>query len=115
MMKGAMKCIKCGDVKEGETVLISTDTNKLRIAESLAGAAYAVGATPIIIMIPPVGVHGAQLPEPIVAAFREADVFLQPSTLVPNTHPGKGRGDQGGKTGKHDVRSDGRCALCGSH
>ena len=70
----------CGDVKEGETVLISTDTNKLRIAEALAGAAYAVGATPIIIMIPPVGVHGAQLPEPIVAAFREADVFLQPST-----------------------------------
>jgi leucyl aminopeptidase (aminopeptidase T) len=80
MMKGAMKCIRCGDIKEGETVLISTDTNKLRIAEALAGAAYAVGATPIIIMIPPVGVHGAQLPEPIVAAFREADVFLQPST-----------------------------------
>ena len=80
MMKGALKCIKCGDVKEGETVLISTDTNKLRIAEVLAAAAYAVGATPIIIMIPPVGVHGAQLPEPIVAAFREADVFLQPTT-----------------------------------
>jgi len=80
MMKGALKCMKCGDVKEGETVLISTDTNKLRIAEILASAAYAVGATPIIIMIPPVGVHGAQLPEPIVAAFREADVFLQPST-----------------------------------
>jgi leucyl aminopeptidase (aminopeptidase T) len=80
MMKGALKCMKCGDVKEGETVLISTDTNKLRIAEVLAAAAYAVGATPIIIMIPPVGVHGAQLPDPIVAAFREADVFLQPST-----------------------------------
>ena len=80
MMKGALKCMKCGDVKDGETVLISTDTNKLRIAEVLAAAAYAVGATPIIIMIPPVGVHGAQLPEPIVAAFREADVFLQPST-----------------------------------
>jgi leucyl aminopeptidase (aminopeptidase T) len=80
MMKGALKCMKCGDVKEGETVLISTDTNKLRIAEVLASAAYAVGATPIMIMIPPVGVHGAQLPEPVVAAFREADVFLQPST-----------------------------------
>src|SRR5512139_1439438 len=80
MMKGALKCMKCGDVKEGETVLISTDSNKLRIAETLAAAAYAVGGTPIIIMIPPVGVHGAQLPEPVVAAFREADVFLQPST-----------------------------------
>ena len=80
MMKGAMKCMQCGGVKEGETVLISTDTNKMRIAEALGGAAYAVGATPIIIMIPPVGVHGGQLPEPVVAAFREADVFLQPST-----------------------------------
>ena len=80
MMRGALKCMECGGVKPGETVLISTDTNKLRIAEALAGAAYAVGATPIIIMIPPVKTHGAQLPEPIVAAFREADVFLQPST-----------------------------------
>ncbi|MGC8811111.1 MAG: aminopeptidase [bacterium] len=80
MMRGAMKCMECGGVKAGETVLISTDTNKLRIAEALAGAAYAVGATPIIIMIPLVKTHGAQLPEPVVAAFREADVFLQPST-----------------------------------
>jgi leucyl aminopeptidase (aminopeptidase T) len=70
----------CGGVRAGETVLISTDTNKIRIAEVLAGAAYAVGATPIIIIIPPVKTHGAQLPEPVVAAFREADVFLQPST-----------------------------------
>ena len=80
MMRGAMKVMDCGGVKPGETVLISTDSNKMRIAEALAGAAYAVEATPIIIMIPPVGVHGAQLPEPVVAAFREADVFLQPST-----------------------------------
>ena len=80
MMRGAMKCMDCGGVKEGETVLISTDTNKFRIGEALASAAYAVGATPIIIMIPPVKTHGAQLPEPVVAAFRETDVFLQPST-----------------------------------
>ncbi len=80
MMRGALKCMDCGGVKPGETVLISTDTNKLRIAEALASAAYAVGATPIIIIIPPVKTHGAQLPEPVVAAFREADVFLQPST-----------------------------------
>ena len=80
MMRGAMKLMDCGGVKPGETVLISTDSNKMRIAEALGGAAYAVGATPIIIVIPPVGVHGGQLPEPVVAAFREADVFLQPST-----------------------------------
>ncbi len=80
MMRGAMKCMDCGGVKGGETVLISTDSNKLRIAEALAGAAYALGAIPIIVMIAPVQTHGSQLPEPVVAAFREADVFLQPST-----------------------------------
>lgn len=80
MTRGAMKCIECGGVKPGETVLISTDTNKMRIAEALAGAAYAKGAIPIIVMITPAKTHGAQLPEPIVAAFKEADVFLQPST-----------------------------------
>lgn len=80
MMRGAMKIMDCGGVKQGETVLISTDTNKTRIAEALAGAAYAVGAMPIMIVIPPMGVHGAQLPEPIVEAFKAADVFLQPST-----------------------------------
>ncbi len=51
MMRGAMKVMDCGGVKPDETVLISTDTNKMRIAEALGGAAYAVGATPIIIMI----------------------------------------------------------------
>lgn len=42
MMRGAMKCMDCGGVKPGETVLISTDTNKFRIAEALASAVYAV-------------------------------------------------------------------------
>ena len=32
MMRGAMKVMDCGGVKPGETVLISTDTNKTRIA-----------------------------------------------------------------------------------
>lgn len=80
MMRGALKCMKCGGVRPGETVLISTDTNKIRIAEALAGAAFAVGAFPIIMMIPPIGTHGGELPEVMVAAFREADVFLQPTT-----------------------------------
>ncbi len=80
MMRGAMKCMQCGAVKAGENVVISTDSNKIRIAEALAAAAFAVGATPIVVMIPPVGTHGAQLPEPVVAACRTADVFLLPAT-----------------------------------
>jgi len=80
MMRGAMKCMQCGAVRPGEDVVISTDSNKVRIAEALAAAAFAVGATPIIVMIPPTGTHGAQLPEPVVAACRAADVFLLPAT-----------------------------------
>lgn len=81
MMRGAMRSMECAGVKPGENVVISTDTNKLRIAEALAAAAHAVGATPTIVMITPTGAHGAQLPAPVVAACRESDVFFLPATF----------------------------------
>lgn len=81
MMRGALKVVQqCAAVRPGEVVVISTDTNKFRIAEVLAAAVAGVGATPVIVMIPPTGTHGAQLPAPVVAACREADVFFQPAT-----------------------------------
>lgn len=81
MMRGAMKAVQqCAGVKKGEKVVISTDTNKLRIAEALAAATVGVGGIPIIVMIPPPGVHGAQPPEPVVAACSKADVFFLPTT-----------------------------------
>jgi len=73
--------MECAGAKPGENVVISTDTNKLRIAEALAAAAHAVGAVPTIVMITPTGAHGAQLPAPVVAACREADIFFLPSTF----------------------------------
>jgi hypothetical protein len=76
--------MKCGDVKEGDC-LISTDSNKLRIAETPAAAAYAVGAT-YTPLIPPVGVHGAQLPKPVVAAFQKQTFSAE--HLVPDPHQG---------------------------
>jgi 2,5-dihydroxypyridine 5,6-dioxygenase len=81
MMRGAMRAMDCAGAKPGENVVISTDTNKLRIAEALAAAAHAVGAVPTIVMITPTGAHGAQLPAPVVAACREADIFFLPSTF----------------------------------
>jgi leucyl aminopeptidase (aminopeptidase T) len=38
----------CAEIKQGENVLIATDTNKLSIAESLAAACQAVGAETVI-------------------------------------------------------------------
>ena len=81
MMRGALKAVQqCAGVKKGEKVVISTDTNKMRIAEALAAAAAGVGAIPIIVVITPPGVHGAQPPSPVVAACAKADVFFLPTT-----------------------------------
>lgn len=81
MLRGTIKVVQqCAGVKAGEKVVISTDTNKFRIAEALAGAVHAVGGIPVITVITPTGAHGAQLPSPVVAACREADVFFLPAT-----------------------------------
>ena len=81
MIRGAMRAMECAGAAPGENVVISADTNKMRIAEALAAAAHAVGAVPTIVVTTPSGAHGAQLPAPVVAACREADIFFLPSTF----------------------------------
>lgn len=81
MMPGALKAMtQCAAVKPGENVVIACDTNKLRLAEVLAAAAYAVGGKPVITMFPPTGAHGAQVPKPVVAACAQSDVFFLPTS-----------------------------------
>ncbi|MBW1699912.1 MAG: aminopeptidase [Deltaproteobacteria bacterium] len=81
MMPGAMKAVKqCAGVKEGEHVVIACDTNKIRLAEAIAAAAYAAGGIPTITAFPPTGAHGAQVPKPVVGACAQSDVFFLPTT-----------------------------------
>jgi len=81
MMPGAMKAVKqCADVKPGEHVVIACDTNKMRLAEAIAAAAYAIGGIPTIAAFPPTGAHGAQVPKPVVGACAKSDVFFLPTT-----------------------------------
>jgi 2,5-dihydroxypyridine 5,6-dioxygenase len=81
MMPGAMKAMtQCAAVKPGENVVIACDTNKLRLAEALAAAAYAVGGMPTIVMFPPTSAHGAQVPKSVVGACARCDVFFFPTT-----------------------------------
>lgn len=81
MMPGALKIMaQCATVKPGENVVIACDTNKLRLAELLAAAAYAVDGKPVIVMFPPTGAHGAQVPKPVVAACAQSDVFFLPTS-----------------------------------
>ncbi|MCP3895589.1 MAG: hypothetical protein GY706_13325, partial [Bacteroides sp.] len=82
LMRGATRAIQIGAaVKPGEKVVISTDTNKIRIAEALAAATVAAGGEPIIVIITPPGAHGAQPPDPVVAACSKADVFFMPTSF----------------------------------
>lgn len=77
MMPGALKIMtQCAAIKPGENVVIACDTNKMRLAEVLAAAAYAVGGMPTIAMFPPTGAHGAQVPKPVVGACARSDVFF---------------------------------------
>ena len=81
MMRGAAKAMtQCAGVKEGENVVIACDTNKMRLAEALAAAAYAAGGMPTIVTFPPTGAHGRQVPKPVVGACAQSDVFFFPTT-----------------------------------
>jgi leucyl aminopeptidase (aminopeptidase T) len=81
MMPGAMKAMtQCAGVKPGENVVIACDTNKLRMSEALAAAAYAVGGIPTIVMFPPTGAHGRQVPKSVVGACARSDVFFLPTS-----------------------------------
>jgi 2,5-dihydroxypyridine 5,6-dioxygenase len=81
MMPGAMKIMtQCAGVKPGENVVITCDTNKLRMAEALAAAAYAVQGMPVIVAFPPTGAHGAQVPRSVVSAAANSDVLIMPTS-----------------------------------
>jgi leucyl aminopeptidase (aminopeptidase T) len=81
MMPGAMKAMtQCAGVRPGENVVITCDTNKLRLAEALAAAAYAAGGTPTIVSFPPTGAHGAQVPKAAVGAAARSDVLFMPTS-----------------------------------
>jgi 2,5-dihydroxypyridine 5,6-dioxygenase len=81
MMRGAFKAMDCAAVKPGENVVILADTNKIRVAEALAGASVAVGAIPTIIINTPSGMHGRQPPTPAIAACARSDVFFLPTSF----------------------------------
>lgn len=81
MIKGARRLVDtCTKVSKGETVLIVTDTNKVRIAEVIATAAYEREAEPLVLVMPVRKVHGEEPPKAIAEAMKHADVFFIPVT-----------------------------------
>ena len=65
-------------VKEGENVVITADTSAdFRVVEAVAGAAYSVGANPVIIHYPTSGKAFEEAIRPVADAVEHADVWIE--------------------------------------
>ena len=80
-MKGAKTAVEtCMNIKPEETVLIVTDTGKLKIAEAFAYAATAVGAKTVITVMEKMSRSGEEPPRPVAEAMKASDVVLIPTS-----------------------------------
>lgn len=65
-------------VKEGENLVITADTSSdFRVVEAVAGAAYSVGANPVIIHYPSSGKAFEEPLRPVADAVEHADVWIE--------------------------------------
>lgn len=72
--------VDCANVKQGEEVLIVTDTNKLSIAKVVAAAARERDAKIVVMIMPPPKVPGQEPPTIVAEAMKNADVVFMPLT-----------------------------------
>jgi len=81
-LKGAIALLKtCAQVKEGESILVVTDTNKYKIAKALADVAISSGFDVSIAEMKPRKAHGEDPPKPIISAMKASDVIFSPTTF----------------------------------
>lgn len=65
------------NVKEGDSVLIVTDTDtEPLVYQSLAAAAFEIGAEAVVAVMTPRAMHGHEPPKPIAEAAKGADVLI---------------------------------------
>lgn len=81
LLRGARRVVVTGAaVTDGEVVVVLTDTGRQpRVAQALAAAVAEVGATPVVVSMPPLA-SGVEPPAPVAAALAAADVVLTPTT-----------------------------------
>ena len=79
MAKGArILAEQCASIKPKETVLLVTDFLRTRIAETIAAAISELDAEPIIMVISPTDIDGAEPPLPVAEAMKSADCVIMP-------------------------------------
>ncbi|MBX5326656.1 MAG: aminopeptidase [Candidatus Bathyarchaeia archaeon] len=81
LMRGARIAVEvCMNVKPEETVLVMTDTGKVKLAEAFAYASSSLGATTVVSVMAPLKRSGLEPPKPIAEAMKAADVVLIPTS-----------------------------------
>jgi len=76
-MKGARIAVEtCMKVKPEETVLIVTDTKRLRIAEAIAYASASIGAKTVTTIMETAQEHAKEPSKPVAEAMKAAEVVL---------------------------------------
>lgn len=77
-----MKFLKTNlGIKKGETVLIVTDDNKLKIAEAIERAAKRLSDEVLLIKMRPRTRHAEEPPRAVSEAMKRADVVIIPTTM----------------------------------
>lgn len=86
-------------LKQTETVLIVTDTLRLRIAKSLYDTAREMDCDAIMMTMPPRSRHGEEPPRAVAEAMRSVDVVIAPTTMsLTHTSARKQANDAGVRT-----------------
>ena len=78
--KGAKVLVDLAQVKKGENVLVLGDYNTVRVAERIVSEVYQEDAYPILVLLPPLKVHGEPLPDVITQMAKLVDVIIAPMT-----------------------------------
>lgn len=69
----------CMGLKQGETLLVVTDLPTREIGEALFAGGGQAGANAMLMVIQPTGRNGAEPPEAVAAAMKQADVVVCPT------------------------------------
>ena len=77
MSKGAKIIVEvCAGVKAGEKAVVVTEPVMLSMAQAISSAIMAVGAEPVITVMPPRKADGQEPPASVAAAMKASDVFF---------------------------------------
>ena len=77
---GVKKIVELSEAKKGDNVLVLADYNTVSVGERIVSQVYQVDAYPIFMIVPPLKIHGAELPEVVTEMAKLVNVIIAPMT-----------------------------------